>query len=489
MKDCPSDKIYNEHTKRCVSKTGKIGKAILAGTYLHPTKKDKGIKLKQVEKPKLVEKPKQVEKPKKKKECPPDKIYNEATKRCVSKTGKIGKAILQSKKGQILQKQDKIIKDVTKSKKKQILQKQDKAVPKKKQKVCKENEILNPENNKCYSKNGKIGKGLIFKKFYQENKKSIENYIHESYHYNQRAVETVLQQNPNLKLYMEYEDFFYKGGRSFTKHTNFEDKYYMWNKMNKNLTLSQKKDAIDTRDKYDFSKLQSIFVPYVRTIYSTTNSLAKGLESTSSIHLTSFFRYPLRWLIEQHEYISSLPKVEKDFLKYYTQNGYREINAFVHNKRKPNVGMHANFQILKKIYTILFQKEPTTSQINENINVLYSIAIEKMNEIIKNAPPLPEDILVFKGLKDTFKVDRKSFISTTLCLNVGNNFQKPNCCKVYFILKKGTHALAILFLSQHNEKEILLPHDIKLNLIQKDSTKINTIIQRSKSVDVYEASN
>lgn len=479
VKNCPPEKIYNPDSKRCVLKTGKIGKAILAGTDIHSTKKDVGIKPHK----------KQVEKSKKKKECPPDKIYNEATKRCVSKTGKIGKAILLSKKGQIIQKQDKIIRDLTKSKKKQILQKQDKAVPKKKQKVCKENEVLNPENNKCYSQNGKIGRELIFKKIYQENKNSIENYIHESYPYNRQIVETVLRENPNLKLYMEYEDFFYKGGRSFTPNADFEDKYYRWNKMDKTKTLSEKKDAIDTKDRYDFSKLQSVFVPYVNTIYSTKNSLAKGLSSASNIHLTPFFRYPLCWLIEQHEYIASLPKIERDFLRYYTQSGYREMNAFVHNKKKPNLNMQANNQILKKIYIILFQKSPTNSEIKENFYILYTIAIEKMNKIIKNAPPLPEDILVFKGLKNNFKTEHKSFISTSLSLDVGNSFQNSKCCKVYFLLKKGTHALAILFLSPHNEKEILLPYDIQLNLIQKDSTKINTTIQRSNSIDVYEARN
>jgi len=91
VKNCPPEKIYNPDSKRCVLKTGKIGKAILSGTDINSTKKDVGIKPHQ----------KKGEKSKKKKECPPDKIYNEATKRCVSKTGKIGKAILLSKKGQI----------------------------------------------------------------------------------------------------------------------------------------------------------------------------------------------------------------------------------------------------------------------------------------------------------------------------------------------------------------------------------------------------
>ena len=44
VKNCPPEKIYNPDSKRCVLKTGKIGKAILAGTDIHSTKKDVGIK-------------------------------------------------------------------------------------------------------------------------------------------------------------------------------------------------------------------------------------------------------------------------------------------------------------------------------------------------------------------------------------------------------------------------------------------------------------
>ena len=63
-KKCPDDKIYNPETKRCVLKSGKIGKQLLG-------KDDK--------------------------KCPDDKIYNPETKRCVLKSGKIGKLLLVKK--------------------------------------------------------------------------------------------------------------------------------------------------------------------------------------------------------------------------------------------------------------------------------------------------------------------------------------------------------------------------------------------------------
>ena len=84
QKECPEDKIYNPESKRCVSKTGKIGKKLLS------------IKQKKIEQPikRTTQHVKQKEKIKKQKHCPEDKIYNPESKRCVSKTGKIGKKLL-----------------------------------------------------------------------------------------------------------------------------------------------------------------------------------------------------------------------------------------------------------------------------------------------------------------------------------------------------------------------------------------------------------
>jgi len=59
-KNCREDQVLNTKTNRCVSKTGKIGKALL-------------------------------------KKCRDDQVFNTKTKRCVSKKGKVGKKILESK--------------------------------------------------------------------------------------------------------------------------------------------------------------------------------------------------------------------------------------------------------------------------------------------------------------------------------------------------------------------------------------------------------
>jgi len=76
---CPSDKILNPKTMRCVLKTGAIGKKLLS---LINDNKDNKKELKKEDK-------------KKDKTCPPDKILNPKTMNCVLKTGAIGKKLLK----------------------------------------------------------------------------------------------------------------------------------------------------------------------------------------------------------------------------------------------------------------------------------------------------------------------------------------------------------------------------------------------------------
>ena len=74
LKVCPDEKILNKKTKRCVLKTGKIGKKIL--NKVNSSTKSSLIK----------------------KDCPDNKIYNTESKRCVLKSGKVGLAILNENK-------------------------------------------------------------------------------------------------------------------------------------------------------------------------------------------------------------------------------------------------------------------------------------------------------------------------------------------------------------------------------------------------------
>jgi serine/threonine protein kinase len=77
---------------------------------------------------------------KKTKTCQPDEVLNPETNRCVKKTGKVGKKILEEAMKQ--------------NKRKHTAP----ALPKK---VCAPDEVLNPATNRCVKKTGKVGKKLI----------------------------------------------------------------------------------------------------------------------------------------------------------------------------------------------------------------------------------------------------------------------------------------------------------------------------------------
>jgi hypothetical protein len=101
-KDCPSDKIRNPATGRCVSKSGPTGKDILRKTLPRPGGKYCGsgriydpVERKCVSKTSAVGKKLVAMSPKRTgKSCPSDSIVNPATGRCVKKSGPIGKKIL-----------------------------------------------------------------------------------------------------------------------------------------------------------------------------------------------------------------------------------------------------------------------------------------------------------------------------------------------------------------------------------------------------------
>jgi hypothetical protein len=578
MKECPSDKIYNEATKRCVLKNGKIGKAILAGSY----KKKNESKVKKLKKVQNLKKKTTI------KECPSDKIYNEATKRCVLKTGKIGKLLLKNKQAQNLKKiqaqnlkkiqaqnlkkiQAQNLKKIQAQNLKKIQAQNLKKIQAQKKQAQNLKKIQAQNLKKIQAQNLKKIQAQNLKKIQAQkkqaqnlkkiqaqkkqpqnltdkqiqnlkkiqaqnlkkkqiqNEKNITNYINENYSYNPKSVEIVLRQNPNLKLFVEIENFLYKKKKQQSivnkiinffdysknkkqaqqiqnlkkkqiKNEYFTNIYKYSNNMDKKMTLSEIKNKIEkdnTEDKYDFSKLQSVKVPFVDKIYDSLNSLARELKysnhTTNQIYVTPSYRFSIPWLIEQHQYIASLPEEERIFLYFYVHRGDQAINAFLRYNKITNDAYNKILCILptlKKIYTIIFKKKATLAEIQENFHLLFSVAIKKMNEIIKKSPPLPEDMLVFRGQSRNFNPNNTGFISTSLNTQIASDFAENKCCKIYFILKKGTHALAIFLLGKnYEEQEVLLPYDIKLNLIEKNSTKINKKSQHLSSVDVYEASN
>lgn len=305
----------------------------------------------------------------------------------------------------------------------------------------------------------------------------------------------ILQEENSLYNYVQLENYFFRNGElpnlKGDLHLQKEiiQNYYKKNKLNEYLPLDENKKLIPKTSNMDFSELYLTKVPYY-TKYSTMQKFTNKLANFSgNVHVTTHYRFPFEWLMEQLDYIiklkNSCPK-DKDLISYYTGDGYKQINTYLSKGIVPTMLNYRIKNNLKDIYKKLYRKNATDKNLKKNMKILYPIMLKRLNEIIKNAPPLPHDILVFKGLKSKYSSKHKSFISSSLNVSVSNKFQNNSCCKTYFILKKGLSVLAILFISCCNEYEILLPYDIKQTLVEKNSKHVNSKIQKSKEIDIYE---
>ena len=99
-KSCSPNKLLNPKTKRCINKTGAVGKKLSVDSFATSHKIWVKLILQEFTAHELneiyIEKVGKVSPPKKK--CRPDQILNPKTNRCVKKTSKIGKELLKSKK-------------------------------------------------------------------------------------------------------------------------------------------------------------------------------------------------------------------------------------------------------------------------------------------------------------------------------------------------------------------------------------------------------
>ena len=118
---CPYNKIRNPVTNRCVLKSGKIGRSIL------DTNKTRSKSNKTHRKGNKTHR--------KGNACPEEKVRNPVTNRCVLKSGKIGRSILDTNK------------------------------PLRKSNVCPPDKIRNPVTNRCVLKSGKIGRSIDANKY------------------------------------------------------------------------------------------------------------------------------------------------------------------------------------------------------------------------------------------------------------------------------------------------------------------------------------
>lgn len=157
----------------------------------------------------------------------------------------------------------------------------------------------------------------------------------------------------------------------------------------------------------------------------------------------------------QIEYMKNLNVKTRQALQFYTGNGYMSINAFL------NKGANAE----------------TTNKVKEYINLI--------DDAFKNAPPITQTFVVYRGIKHTSKITtdfvNKPYFSTssnkTVSLNFsGNKYHK--CCFFEVTVPKGSKVLPVMSLSLHShEWEILLPRLSEFHVVKHSFTpKENTVI-------------
>lgn len=177
--------------------------------------------------------------------------------------------------------------------------------------------------------------------------------------------------------------------------------------------------------------------PQVKKVYE---EWVKAEEEESEKKMNEF----KTWLYDQPEGIP-YDKIQD----HYNESFYQQINDFLPQMK------------ILDIHTIpQLRKEYLSITLPQWRRVLVE-TIKDINRIFKGAPPLPEPLTVYRGLKQRRpKTSWKGLVSTTLSKKVANQFtnQTKKCCLQTIVIPKGGRVLPIFSVSAFNilELEILL---------------------------------
>ena len=168
---------------------------------------------------------------------------------------------------------------------------------------------------------------------------------------------------------------------------------------------------------------------------------------------------------QQHcAYLMTRTVEEIVLLFTYTTGVYRVVNTYLRTKRIMDENHPAlffvwcSFQFSQSLHlTSSYKKmvraythEPVTSDMIDHL-------VRIMNRVIFQSPVLPVDLKVMRGTKS--ETDQTGFISTSLHSDIASGmFTGKDCCIYRMKLPRGTHALFMLSVSDHEfEYELLLP--------------------------------
>jgi len=163
-------------------------------------------------------------------------------------------------------------------------------------------------------------------------------------------------------------------------------------------------------------------------------------------------------------YLSTRTVEEIVLLFMYTTGVYRVLNTYLRTHRivdENHAGLFfawcslqfrhgryltASYETMHRVYA----SEPVTGDLLDHYT-------QVMNRVIFESPVLPVDLRVTRGTKS--ETDQTGFISTSLHADVASDmFTGKDCCVYLMTLPRGTHALFMLSVSDHEpEYELLLP--------------------------------
>jgi hypothetical protein len=426
------------------------------------------------------------------KSCPNDKIYNPQSKRCVSVDGKKAKEIWTAySKGEIVLQQEDILKMMA-------------FLDKKPGKM-----IITKANEKGKSPVVPVKVSSFVQKRLKNNLGKIkeQNNIYINYHHQSACEKNDLNQigpiiTQDISVNVPYTSF------KCLEHLHKQNLQEML----------QNKD-VKTETAIHKCLINYSFNNFNRLREFQTNPKIKAEYKNNP---NQFFQdnFDEDWFVAQHKYIRSLTFEEFLTVHGYTMHGDVVINMYL---RKANwwsqllFYLQNNHSYLHRIYmpfgvqAIRYIEQNNTEKITDTPDVkadsshhtidslikgikmpkselvgkynsfvymskyikksawaaILDMYVEDLNKIIKKAPPLNKNMVVFRGVKDDyyltgrdgFTYENNGFLSTSLSAVVAKRFMNGSpCCFKKITLLKGLRVLLMMGLSKFpDEMELLLP--------------------------------
>jgi len=175
-----------------------------------------------------------------------------------------------------------------------------------------------------------------------------------------------------------------------------------------------------------------------------------------------------------------------------TYGQHENLNVFFKNTKELQDEIFIDLNIIKteefnlEVYKSICRLEAFyTDQFIENTVKYYT---NKLDNLIRNAPPLTRDIHVYRGIKSAFIPTKEGekqtvdFISTSLSFPKATKFMEDKtCCIKHMLLKKGTKCLYLgEFSFVLNENEILLPPNTTFKILNKEANIKDYIYYKPK---------